>query len=275
VAVGNQFNLWAKTRSSGTGGSTCEPVIHDGSSDSAPLSVCAWTTGAAGRDQRADSAADDAILARAALVGQVWAQREIWFRRALCARYDRDDLTQEVFLRVFSRLHTLEKASSIRSFVFSVAVRVVGEEVRRFAWRRRIIEQWPDLSIPSTSPPPDYEMRETLLCVQRCLDGLRDKYRAVFTLRYVDGMELREIGLGLGISRATVNRYLAKALAAIGRFVAKEGAREDRRGLRARFPRGTRLEPTRRRQAELPSREIEPSRYAPIARFLASQPAGG
>jgi len=35
---------------------------------------------------------------------------------------------------------------------------------------------------------------------------------AVFILRHVDGMDLQEIASGLGISLATVKRYLAKAL---------------------------------------------------------------
>jgi RNA polymerase sigma-70 factor (ECF subfamily) len=174
---------------------------------------------------------DDAALAKAALVDQAWAQREIWFRfapmvygllrRALGRQYDHEDLTQEVFLRVFRRLHTLEKASAIRSFVYSVAVRLISEEVRRFAWRRRIVEERPIVSAPCTSSPANFEMRETLSGIQQTLDGMRDKYRAVFILRYVEDMDLDEIGSGLGISRATVKRYLAKALASIQRSVLK------------------------------------------------------
>jgi len=44
---------------------------------------------------------------------------------------------------------------------------------------------------------------------------MRDKYRAVFILRHVEGMDLQEIASGLGISLATVKRYLTKALASI------------------------------------------------------------
>jgi RNA polymerase sigma-70 factor (ECF subfamily) len=182
--------------------------------------------------ERAGADADDAILARAAFVGQVWAQREIWFRfapmvyglfrRVLRQRPDHDDLTQEVFLRVFRKLHTLEKASALRSFVYSVAVRVLKEEFRRFHIRRRIAAERPDLATPAASSPSDFEMRETLLCVQRTLDGMRDKYRAVFILRHVDGMDLQEIASGLGISLATVKRYLAKALASIHKAILQE-----------------------------------------------------
>jgi RNA polymerase sigma-70 factor (ECF subfamily) len=193
------------------------------------------------RDSDADLASaknktgsDDAVLVRAALVGQVWAQREIWFRfspmvygllrRALGPQHDHEDLTQEVFLRVFRNLHTLEKLRAVRSFVFSVAIRVVSEEVRRFAWRRRIIEQWPASPEPPTCSPADFEARETMSRVERSLDRMRDKHRAVFILRFVEGMDLRDIALGLGISRASVKRYLAKALATIQKSVPKEDA---------------------------------------------------
>jgi RNA polymerase sigma-70 factor (ECF subfamily) len=186
----------------------------------------------AGREERVGADADDGILARAALVGQVWAQREIWFRfapmvyrlfgRALGPRHDPDDLTQEVFLRVFRMLPSLEKATAIRSFVYSVAVRVVSEEVSRFACRRRIIEQKPVLPMPSTSSPADFEVRETMLRVRRILDGMRDRYRVVLILRYVEDMKLKDIAEGLGISLATVKRHLNEALAFIQESVSKE-----------------------------------------------------
>jgi len=206
--------------------------IDDSDSESTLFSAKERVTAAFGREKRVGAGVDDAILAGAALAGQVWAQREIWFRfapmvyrllrRALGPRHDHEDLTQEIFLRVFRRLHALEKASAIRSFVYSVAVRVVSEEIRRFTWRRRIIEQRPELSTPSPASPADFEARETMLCVQRSLDGMREKYRAAFILRYVDGMEWRDVALGLGISQATVKRYLAKALASICKSVSKD-----------------------------------------------------
>ena len=119
-------------------------------------------------------------------------------------------------------LHTLEKASAIRSFVYSVAVRVVSEEVSRFARRRRIIEQKPVLPTRSTSSPADFEARETMLRVQQVLDGMRARYRVAFILRYVEDMELKDIASGLGISLATVKRDLTEALAFIQESVSKE-----------------------------------------------------
>jgi RNA polymerase sigma-70 factor (ECF subfamily) len=202
----------------------------------APLADQGLGPGAeSGRKEVLGADADDARLARAALAGQVWAQREIWFRfapmvyslfsRALSPRHDPDDLTQEVFLRVFRMLHTLQKASALRSFVYSIAVRVVSEEVGRFACRRRIIEQKPVLPTPSTSSPADFEIRETMLCVRRILDGMPDQHRVVLILRHVEDMKLKEIALCLGISVATVKRHLNGAVAFIQESLAKEEGR--------------------------------------------------
>jgi RNA polymerase sigma-70 factor (ECF subfamily) len=54
------------------------------------------------------------------------------------------------------------------------------------------------------------------------LDGLKDKHRAVFVLRHVEGMELLEIAHGLDISLATVKRYLVKATRAIEKSVSRD-----------------------------------------------------
>jgi RNA polymerase sigma-70 factor (ECF subfamily) len=221
--------VWPQTRRASAEGSVADSVIRDNVVDFMRAPAPDRATVDSSPNRR--NGCDDAALAKAALVDEAWAQREIWFRfapmvyglfrRALGRQYDHEDLTQEVFLRVFRKLHTLEKASAIRSFVYSVAVRLISEEVRRFAWRRRIVEERPIVLAPSTALPANFEMRETLSRIQQTLDGMRDKYRAVFVLRYVEDVDLDEIASGLGISRATVKRYLAKALAFIQRSVFK------------------------------------------------------
>lgn len=174
---------------------------------------------------RVGAKTDDKTLAAEALAGKPWAQREVWYRYApmvygllrgsLNSRHDHDDLVQEVFLRVFRRLHTLENHAALRSFVYSVAVRVLSEEIRHFYVVQRARHNL--ILIADTHEPrgTDFESRDTLVRIQGILDGLKDKHRAVFVLRHVEGMDLREIATGLDISLATVKRYLLKAMRAI------------------------------------------------------------
>ena len=185
-------------------------------------------------DNRPYSGLDDETLVAEALVGRRWAQREVWYRfapmvhgllrRALSARHDHDDLAQEVFLRVFRRLHSLEKPSALRSFIYSVAVRVVSEEIRRFQVLQRARAQLAIITDQGGDRGADFESRDTLMRIQHILDGMKDKHRAVFVLRHVEGMDLREIADGLGISLASVKRYLVKSLRSIQTAVARDEA---------------------------------------------------
>ena len=242
MALATRLSVSLPIRYTRTAGSRYRQGLCCGGSESAQPPATEKTAVDLELGARVGGDVDDAVLVRAALVGQVWAQRGIWSRfapmvyrfsrRTLGPRYDHDDLTQEVFLRVFRNLHSIEKVSAISSFVYSVAVRVVSQEIRRFAWRRRITEEVAAVSTCSTASPADFEVRETLMYIQETLDRMRDKYRATFILRYVDGMGLEQIALGLGISETTVKRYLAKALASIHRSVSKresEGHRHKRR----------------------------------------------
>ncbi len=192
-----------------------------------------------GEGERVGSRTDEETLVRETLAGKRWAQREVWYRfapmvhgllrRALSSRHDHDDLLQEIFLRVFRRLHTLENSRALRSFIYSVAVRVVSEEIRHFYVLRRAHDRFEIITRDSGNPGVDFEAREILGCVQRVLDGMKDKYRAVFVLRHVEGMDLLEIATGLDISLATVKRYLVKAMGAIQHALSRD------EGLRARL----------------------------------------
>jgi RNA polymerase sigma-70 factor (ECF subfamily) len=128
---------------------------------------------------------------------------------------------------VFRRLDSLEKPSALRSFVYSIGVRVVCEEIRHFQVLQRTRAELVLVTPTRQDGGADLEARDGLLRLQRLLDGMKEKHRAVFVLRHVEGMELLEIAAGLGISLASVKRYLVKALGVIEHAVAADG------GLRA------------------------------------------
>ena len=189
--------------------------------------------GCAGKD------VDDATLARAGLAGQAWAHHEIWYRfapmvfallrRSLGARHDPEDLLQEVFLRVFGRLSTLAEPSALRSFIYSFALRVVSEEMRRHRIRSRLGAIFLRPVAEPSVPHVDFESRELLSRVQGVLDGMNARHRAVFVLRRLESMELAEIASHLNLSLATVKRDLDKANTHLARAI--EGDARLRTGL--------------------------------------------
>ncbi len=131
-------------------------------------------------------------------------------KRSLGPDLETADLVQEVFARLCDKIHTLESRLALRSFVFSIAVRVLREELRR-----RKLRSWLRLSstgvlpesIGSTSTP---EGREALLHFYAILDELGPLERTVFVLRFFEGSSLADIGNALGLSLATVKRRLKR-----------------------------------------------------------------
>src|SRR5206468_12991911 len=89
---------------------------------------------------------DDTLLVQALKDGQQEAPAVAWNRyapmvfgicsRALGSEIEAEDLTQDVFSRLFARIGTLRKPSAFRSFVTSFAIRTVKRELRRRRARR-------------------------------------------------------------------------------------------------------------------------------------------
>jgi RNA polymerase sigma-70 factor (ECF subfamily) len=106
----------------------------------------------------ASEAASDMELARALIDGAANAAEMAWERyaplvhrivsRAIGPDAEVEDVTQEIFYRLFSRIGTLRKPEALRSFVISFAIRIVKWELRRRRARR-----W--LTLSETGDVPD------------------------------------------------------------------------------------------------------------------------
>lgn len=137
-----------------------------------------------------------------------------WLRYKLGNAFEAADLAQNVFLRLLSRQEPVA-AREPKAFLSTVARRLVVEH-----WRRRELEQaW--LETLAAMPPaemPSVESRalilETLLEIDAVLDGLKPGVRTAFLLAQLDGLTCPQIAVQLGVSLATVERHIAKALRA-------------------------------------------------------------
>jgi len=171
-------------------------------------------------------------LAAGLVAGEDWAVAESWRRyapmvlmtaeRVLGSKSEADDLAQEVFCQVFRRVKTLRQFDSLRSFVYSFAVRMLRSELRRRKRRR-----W--LSFFGSLPPEtldfraaDPESRELLGRFDRLLDRLSPRDRLVFVLRCMDEMTIAEIAETMELSTSTVKRAMAHASDRLSRWVAAD-----------------------------------------------------
>jgi RNA polymerase sigma-70 factor (ECF subfamily) len=174
-------------------------------------------------------AARDLELARALIDGESNAAALAWERysplvhrivsRAIGPDAEVEDVTQEIFYRLFSRIGTLRKPEALRSFVISFAIRIVKWELRRRRARR-----WLTLSETGDVPDEqlqvmDAESRYALRRLYNLLDRLSTRERLVLILRHVEGMTLEEIAEAMDLSLATVKRSLRRATSRVTQMV--------------------------------------------------------
>jgi RNA polymerase sigma-70 factor (ECF subfamily) len=167
------------------------------------------------------AALDDEALVRAVVQGHPGAAPAAWrrfvplvrrlLRRALGPGDEIDDHVQEVFVRFFRSACDLRDPALLSSFVVGITMRVVRTELRR-----RRLRRWLQLSATGVLPEiattgPNLAEREALGALYRVLDRVDDRARVLFVLRFIEGLELTEIGHALGCSLATTKRRLAGA----------------------------------------------------------------
>jgi len=135
-----------------------------------------------------------------------------WLRRKLGDAHQAADLAHDTFVRVIAarQAHAIQEP---RAYLTTLAQRVLYN-----FWRRRELEQaWQDAlaALPEelAPSPEDYALvREAVEAVDQCLAGLPPKVRRAFLLRRLDGLRHAEIARAMGISVATVERYIKQAL---------------------------------------------------------------
>ena len=175
---------------------------------------------------------DEAALGRALIAGESWAPAATWNRyaslvygmacRALGNEYEAEDVTQEVFYRLFARSGTLRNPEALRSFVVSFAVRIVKWELRRKRVGRMLTflgpRDLPDAPFRGADP----EARDTLRRFYILLDRLGSRERIVFALRRLESWTLVEIAEGMELSLSTIKRSYERAEREVFEWIAND-----------------------------------------------------
>ncbi len=173
--------------------------------------------------------ASDGDLARGLSAGDAWAVTETWRRfapmvlkmaeRALGSTSEADDIGQEVFYHVFLKAKTLREPDSLRSFVYSFAVRELKSHLRRRKLRGWLSFHRPDALVDLGSGTSDVESRDLLRRCHALLDRLAPRDRLVFVLRRMESRTVEEIASTMDISTSTVKRSMSHASSRLSRWI--------------------------------------------------------
>jgi RNA polymerase sigma-70 factor (ECF subfamily) len=133
-----------------------------------------------------------------------------------------EDLTQEVFLRVFQGLPSFSLRSRFTTWLFQVTKNRVLDELRSLERRPRSlmsIEDAPPLEVYDAP----YERAETIDALWRAVEDLNVDLKMALLLRDVVGMSYAEIADALEITLATVKWRIYTARDEVQLALAREG----------------------------------------------------
>lgn len=135
-----------------------------------------------------------------------------WLRKRLGCFDHAADLAQDTFIRVLLQRKAPELREP-RAYLSSVARSLMIDSFRRRALEQAYLETLaarPEAL--DVSPEARFLIIETLLEIDRLLDGLGARTREIFQLAQLDGLSYVEIGRRLNVSVNTVKKHAVRAL---------------------------------------------------------------
>jgi RNA polymerase sigma-70 factor (ECF subfamily) len=133
-----------------------------------------------------------------------------------------EDLTQEVFLRVFQGLPRFSLRCKFTTWLFQVTKNRVLDELRANERRPRHLVSLDDVAPLEVMDAP-YERGEMVDALWRAIDALSVDLKMALLLRDVTGLSYTEIADSLEITLATVKWRIYKAREEVALALAREG----------------------------------------------------
>lgn len=155
--------------------------------------------------------------------------------RTVVDRADAADLTQEVFVKVFRKIGSFHGESSLRTWIYRIALREASNQ-RRW-WVRHKQQEIPIeqeltepgartpvylkemLVDPAESPLDAAERAESRERVERALMAVPEPYRTTLILRDVEGFVYEEVAEMQGVNLGTVKSRLVRGRAMLKKLL--------------------------------------------------------
>jgi RNA polymerase sigma-70 factor (ECF subfamily) len=132
-----------------------------------------------------------------------------------------EDISQEVFIRVYRNRERYRKSGKFSTWIFTIAANLAKNEIRRKVRHRRVVsmdeEREPGTSIAATladrdpGPGQALERKELEAMILDAVASLPERYRLALILRDLEGLAYEEVSRVLGIPGGTVRSRINRA----------------------------------------------------------------
>lgn len=144
---------------------------------------------------------------------------------------DAQDITQEVFLRVYSDLGSFRGDSRLSVWLYRVTYNLCIDLLRKQKRRPTVSltleteEGEAEMEFPDTRylPETELERRELQSAVREALSRLSEEHRRILLMREFEDLSYTEIARLLGIQEGTVKSRIARARERVAKYLVKNG----------------------------------------------------
>lgn len=134
---------------------------------------------------------------------------------------DAEDISQDVFIKVFRSIGTFRKGSRLNSWLYRVTINACHDFYRRKPREVRAIsgvslsdEKAPDLPTLDWSDRPEKGSEASFIQgrIDRALAVVTEQERAAFVLRHYEELDLKSIAATMEVSVGSVKSYLSRGI---------------------------------------------------------------
>ena len=135
-----------------------------------------------------------------------------------------EDVTQEVFLRLYNNIDSIADREMLRPWLIRVAINVarntIRGNIRANTREENYVKESAEVSVYSVES--DFEQRESTSEINRALNKIKEPLRSCLILKQ-QGLSYREIAESLSLNEASIGQFVARARKEFVRFYGKIG----------------------------------------------------
>ncbi|MCS7229934.1 MAG: sigma-70 family RNA polymerase sigma factor [Candidatus Kryptonium sp.] len=152
-------------------------------------------------------------------------QRKVYLlaRRILSNHEDADDVAQEVFIKLFYSLNEFKGESNLFTWIYRITVNECNTILRKRRIREFIpIDEIANLLKLNETPEQEFLNKEEKKLIEKAIEKLPPKQRAVFVMRFFENLDYEEISKILKKPVGTLKANYFHAVKKIQKFIKDE-----------------------------------------------------
>jgi RNA polymerase sigma-70 factor (ECF subfamily) len=143
-----------------------------------------------------------------------------------------EDLTQDVFLKIFKSLNTFDRRANFQTWLISVSRNLCIDHYRSVRKERETISRDVDPgdlspAAPTASPYAQIELRDRVTLLRQALDKLAPTLRTAVMMRDIQEMSYQEIADTLSLPEGTVKSRINRGRTELARQIQMLRAQQD------------------------------------------------